>query len=257
MQKIIISGCNGHMGRAVAELCAGRPDVEVVAGFDILGQPNDSFPIFPSPSLCHVDAGAVIDFSDPAALGPLLGFGTSRHVPLVLATTGYDQAQLDMIEDAARHIPIFRSANMSLGINVLLSLVKQAAAALGGGYDVEIVERHHRRKLDAPSGTALMLADAVSSALPYDPEYVYDRHSVRKARDRKEIGISSVRGGTIVGDHAVVFAGPDEVIEITHHAASRSIFAAGALEAARFLAGVEEPGLYDMSDLLKAKGVDR
>lgn len=122
---------------------------------------------------------------------------------------------------------------------------------------MEIVERHHRRKLDAPSGTALMLADAVSSALPYDPEYVYDRHSVRKARDRKEIGISSVRGGTIVGDHAVVFAGPDEVIEITHHAASRSIFAAGALEAARFLAGVEEPGLYDMSDLLKAKGVDR
>lgn len=257
MLKIIISGCNGHMGRAVAELCAGQPDVEAVAGFDILGQPNDSFPVFSSPALCHVEADAVVDFSNPAALGQLLEYGTSRHVPLVLATTGYEQDQLDMIEDTARQVSIFRSANMSLGINVLLALVKQAAAALGGGYDVEIVERHHRRKLDSPSGTALMLADAASSALPYKAEIIYDRHSVRKARDRREIGISSVRGGTIVGDHAVIFAGPDEVIEITHHAASRSIFAAGALEAARFLASVERPGLYDMSDLLRSKGVTR
>ncbi len=257
MQKIIISGCNGHMGRAVAELCAGQPDIEVAAGFDILGQPSDSFPVFSSPSLCHVEADAVIDFSATAALVPLLEFGTSRHIPLVLATTGYDQVQLDMIEDASKQIPIFRSANMSLGINVLLALVKQAATSLGAGYDVEIVERHHRRKLDAPSGTALMLADAAASALPSTPEYVYDRHSVRRARGQQEIGISSVRGGTIVGDHTVVFAGPDEVIEITHHAASRGIFAAGALEAVRFLANVERPGIYDMSDLLSAKGVDR
>lgn len=257
MLKIIISGCNGHMGRVVAELCAGQPDVEVVAGFDILGQSNDSFPVFSSPALCHVEADAVVDFSNPAALGPLLEYGASRNVPLVLATTGYNQEQLQLIEEAARQIPIFRSANMSLGVNVLLALVKQAAAALGGGYDVEIVERHHRRKLDAPSGTALMLSDAAASALPYETEVVYDRHSVRRARAQQEIGISSVRGGTIVGDHTVIFAGPDEVIEITHHAASRSIFAAGALKAARFLSSVKRPGLYDMSDLLSSRRVTR
>lgn len=254
MRKIIISGCNGHMGRAVAALCAGEDGVEVAAGFDILGQPSGSFPVFSSPALCDVPADAVIDFSDPAALEGLLAFGVSRRIPLVLATTGYDQRQLDQIAQAARAVPIFRSANMSLGVNVLLSLVMQAAAALGTGYDIEIVERHHRRKLDAPSGTALMLADAAASALPYQAEYTYDRHGTRRPRDRREIGISSVRGGTIVGDHTVLFAGPDEVIEISHHAASRDIFAAGALQAAAFLAGVGQPGLYDMSDLLRAKG---
>lgn len=257
MQKMILSGCNGHMGRAVADLCSGQPDIEIVAGFDILGQPNDNFPVFPSPVQCGMQADVVIDFSNPAALTPLLEFSLARGIPLVLATTGYDLDQLDLIQEAAQKVPIFRSANMSLGINVLLTLVKQAAAALGEDFDVEIVERHHSRKLDAPNGTALMLADAASSALPYDPEYIYDRHLTRKARDRREIGISSVRGGTIVGDHTITFAGTDEIIEIKHHAASRSIFAAGAIKAARFLMQVKQPGLYDMSDLLKAKGVDR
>lgn len=250
MQKIILSGCCGHMGRVVADICNNDPEVEAAAGIDLLAQPMDGFPVFSTPAACTVEADAVIDFSHPAALGPLLEFCVSKKLPVVLATTGYSEEQLGQIDQAARSIPIFRSANMSLGVNVLTELVRRAAALLGGDFDVEIEERHHRRKLDAPSGTALMLADAVASALPCETEYVYDRHSVRKPRDRQEIGISSIRGGTIVGEHTVVFAGRDEVIELSHHAASREVFASGAVRAAKFLARVERPGLYDMSDLL-------
>ena len=250
MQKIIISGCNGHMGRVVADICATDPQVEVVAGIDILGQSNPNFPVFSSPAACDVEADAVIDFSHPSALAPLLEMCQARNLPVVLATTGYDQQQLDAISEAATHIPVFRSANMSLGVNVLLDLVKKAASVLGLDYDVEIVERHHHRKVDAPSGTALMIADAAASALPYEPEYVYDRHSVRQPRGPHEIGISAVRGGTIVGDHTVIFAGRDEVIELSHHAASREVFASGAVRAAKFLTGVQAPGLYDMSYLV-------
>lgn len=250
MQKIIISGCNGHMGRVVADICTTDPQVEVVAGIDILGQPNPNFPVFSSPAACDVEANAVIDFSHPSALAPLLEMCQARNLPVVLATTGYDQQQLEAISEAATHIPVFRSANMSLGVNVLLDLVKKAASVLGLDYDVEIVERHHHRKVDAPSGTALMIADAAASALPYEPEYVYDRHSVRQPRGPHEIGISAVRGGTIVGDHTVIFAGRDEVIELSHHAASREVFASGAVRAAKFLTGVQAPGLYDMSYLV-------
>ena len=250
MQKIIISGCNGHMGRVVADICATDPQVEVVAGIDILGQPNPNFPVFSSPAACDVEADAVIDFSHPSALAPLLEMCQARNLPVVLATTGYDQQQLEAISEAATHISVFRSANMSLGVNVLLDLVKKAASVLGLDYDVEIVERHHHRKVDAPSGTALMIADAAASALPYEPEYVYDRHSVRQPRGPHEIGISAVRGGTIVGDHTVIFAGRNEVIELSHHAASREVFASGAVRAAKFLTGVQAPGLYDMSYLV-------
>lgn len=253
MQKIIISGCCGHMGRVVADICASDPDTDVAAGIDLLPQPMEGFPVFSTPAACPVEADAVIDFSHPAALGPLLDFCVERKLPVVLATTGYSEEQLGQIRGAAGSIPIFRSANMSLGINVLMDLAARASALLGGDFDVEIEERHHRRKLDAPSGTALMLADAAASALPYEPEYVYDRHSVRKPRERREIGIASLRGGTIVGDHTVVFAGRDEVIEITHRAASREVFAAGAVKAAKFLTGVNEPGLYDMSNLIAGK----
>ena len=250
MQKIIISGCCGHMGRVVADICANDPDVEIAAGIDLLAQPMEGFPVFPTPSACRVEADAVIDFSHPAALGPLLEFCLERKLPAVLATTGYSDEQLGQVDEAAHSIPIFRSANMSLGVNVLMDLVRRASALLGEDFDVEIEERHHRRKLDAPSGTALMLADAAASTLPYEPEYTYDRHSVRKPRDRREIGISSLRGGTIVGDHTVVLAGRDEVIELTHRAASREVFAAGAVKAAKFLAGVGAPGRYDMSHLI-------
>ncbi len=250
MRKIIISGCCGHMGRVVADICANDPEIETAAGIDLLAQPMEGFPVFPTPAACTVEADAVIDFSHPAALGPLLELCAARRLPVVLATTGYSEEQLEQVRQAAQSIPIFRSANMSLGINVLMDLVRRAAALLGEDFDIEIEERHHRRKLDAPSGTALMLVEAAAGALPYEPSLVYDRHSVRRPRDRREIGMSSLRGGTIVGDHTVVFAGRDEVIELTHRAASREVFAAGAVKAAKFLAGVDAPGLYDMSHLI-------
>ena len=249
---MIISGCCGHMGRVVADICNNDPEVEAAAGIDLLAQPMDGFPVFSTPAACTVEADAVIDFSHPAALGPLLEFCVSKKLPVVLATTGYSEEQLAQIKEAAQSIPVFRSANMSLGVNVLMDLVKRAASLLGGDFDVEIEERHHRRKLDAPSGTALMLAAAAASALPYEPEFVYDRHTVRRPRSPREIGVSSLRGGTIVGDHTVVFAGRDEVIEISHHAASREVFAAGAVKAAKFLASVDAPGLYDMSSLINS-----
>ena len=250
MLKILISGCNGHMGQVVAQLCREAEDVEVAAGFDLLGQENEDFPVFSAPSAYPGQADALIDFSAPAALPALLEFGVERKVPLVLATTGYSPEQLEQIAAAAREVPIFRSGNMSLGVNVLAGLVQKAAAALGEDFDVEIVERHHHRKVDAPSGTALLLADAAAEALPFEPEYVYERQSVRRPRGKREIGISSVRGGNIVGDHEVIFAGRDEVIELKHSAMSREVFASGALRAARFLAGVGTPGLYSMTDLV-------
>lgn len=250
MLKIIISGCNGRMGRVVAALCKENSEITVVAGIDILNDGGREFPVFSSPRTCNISADVAIDFSSSAALTPLLDYCIARKLPVVLATTGYSPAQTAEIGAAARKIPVFRSANMSLGINILLELVRKASGVLGGDYDVEIVERHHNKKMDAPSGTALMLADAVSSALPFDCQYIFERSNVRKMREKHEIGISSVRGGTIVGDHEVIFAGRDEIIEIRHHAMSREIFASGAVSAARFLAGVSQPGLYDMSMLV-------
>ena len=250
VRKIIISGCNGRMGRVVESICEADPDVSVVAGFDVSLE-SRAFPVFVSPANFTGEADAVIDFSSPAALDGLLAFALERKVPLVLATTGYSDEQLAQIDEASKRIPIFRSANMSLGINVLLELVKKAAAVLGDSYDIEIVEKHHNRKVDAPSGTALMIADAAASALNFKPEYVYGRHSVRQSRAKKEIGISAVRGGTIVGIHEIMFAGRDEIIEIKHTAMSREIFANGAVKAAKFLAGVSKPGMYDMSMLVE------
>lgn len=248
MIKVIISGCNGHMGRVVEEICAADPEIDVVAGFDILGGSDHDFPVHTSPNQFQGEADVIIDFSHPAALTPLLAFCVNRKVAAVLATTGYTPEQLSEIDEAAKTVPIFRSANMSLGINVVVELIKKAAAILEG-YDIEIVERHHNRKVDAPSGTALMLADAAASAVSYDTQYVYDRSSVRHPRDKIEIGISAVRGGTIVGDHEVIFAGRDEVIELHHHAASREIFANGAVKAAKFLFR-KNHGLYNMADLV-------
>ena len=250
MQKIIISGCSGHMGRVVESLCAADPQVQVAAGFDILGSSDRDFPVFSSPAQFSGEADAVIDFSS-AALEGLLDFARATGTSLVLATTGYTPEQVAQIGAAALEVPIFRSANMSLGINVLLELVKKAASVLGDSYDIEIVERHHRRKVDAPSGTALMIADAAAGACGHETEYVFERHSVRHPRDKKEIGISAVRGGTIVGEHEIIFAGHDEVMEIRHTALSREIFAQGAVEAAKFMAGVKAPGLYDMSSLIR------
>jgi len=257
MLKIIISGCNGYMGRVVAAIAADDPEVAVVAGFDINAQRLDNFPVYTDPSGFDGDADAVIDFSSPYALDKLLAFGLSKKKPLVLCTTGYTPEQTAQIDNAAKQIPIFRSGNMSLGINLLVDLVKRAAAVLGDAFDVEIVERHHRRKVDAPSGTAMMLADAAASALPYTPDYVYERQSRRQSRAVNEIGVSAVRGGTIVGEHEIIFAGLDEVIELRHSAASRDVFAVGAIKAAKYISCVVKPGMYDMRDVLGASALEQ
>lgn len=251
MIKLILSGCLGRMGRVITGLCEDYEQLSIVAGIDPMGSGSGlAYPVFSTPEECGVEADVMVDFSSPAALGSLLSYGKEKKLPLVLASTGYTDQQLEQIKDAAKLIPIFRSANLSLGVNLLLELTRRAAQVLGEDFDIEIVERHHNKKVDAPSGTALMLADAAKAGLDFEPEYVYDRHSVRKPRDHREIGISAVRGGTIVGDHEVIFAGEQEVVELHHHAASREVFARGALKAAAFMAGVSVPKLYTMADVL-------
>ena len=250
MLSLVISGCNGYMGRVVASIAANDPDIIIAAGIDISAQQNEKFPVYITPADYSGTADVIIDFSNPSALDSLLVYGLMNNIPLVLCTTGYSPEQLSAISSAAEQIPIFRSGNMSLGINILSDLVKRACAILGNSFDVEIVERHHRRKMDSPSGTAIMLAETAAAALPYSPEYIYERQSRRSPRESNEIGISSIRGGTIVGEHSVIFAGLDEVIELKHSAASRDVFAAGAIRAAKFIVTVEKPGLYNMSDML-------
>ena len=251
MLKIIISGCSGHMGRVVESICAADPAVQVAAGFDVLGSSDREFPVYSSPSQFTGEADAVIDFSSPAALDGLLDFARRTGTPLVLATTGYTPEQVAQIGAAALEVPIFRSANMSLGINLLLKLLQDATKVLApAGFDIELVERHHNQKVDAPSGTALALADSINESMDNAYSYVYDRSQVRKKRDSKEIGISAVRGGTIVGDHEVIYAGADEVIEFKHTAYSKTVFGKGAVEAAKFLAG-KPAGRYDMSDVIQ------
>ena len=227
------------------------PEISVVAGFDIDDRQLRDYPVYKNPEEFDGHADVVVDFSSPLALDGLLKYSSANNTPIVLCTTGYSPEHIAMIENVSGNIPVFRSGNMSLGINLLADLVRRACAVLGSGFDVEVVERHHNRKVDAPSGTALMLADAAASALPYDPEYVYERQSKRQPRNECEIGISSVRGGTIVGEHEVIFAGFHEVIELKHSAGSRDVFAAGAVRAAKFLATVGKPGMYDMSDVFR------
>lgn len=250
MVRVMISGCNGKMGGVVAAMCEAYPNIQVVAGVDLNAGGDKVFPVFADPMECTVPVDCVIDFSNPAALPSLLRYCKKSGAAVVLATTGYSEHQLQEIQDAANEIRIFKSANMSLGINVLVSLVRQATRILGKSSDIEIVEKHHRRKLDAPSGTAIMIADAAAAELTEKPEYIYDRHAVRQKRGKQEIGISSVRGGTIVGEHEILFAGTDEVLEIKHTAYSREIFANGAVRAAEFISTRTAPGLYDMETLV-------
>ena len=253
MTKLILSGCLGRMGQVVSRLCEADEDLTIVAGIDPVGSAAaTSYPVFATPEECDIEADALVDFSSPAALGALLPWAKAKSLPLVLAATGYSPEQLGQIEVASKAVPIFRSANLSIGVNLLLELTRRAAQVLGEDFDIEIVERHHNKKVDAPSGTALMLADAAKSGLAFQPEYIYDRHSRRQGREHTEIGISAVRGGTIVGDHEVIFAGEQEVVELHHHAASREVFARGALKAAKFMAAVGQPGMYSMKDVLAA-----
>lgn len=251
MTRLILSGCNGKMGRVITACAQARCDCEIVAGFDINTESHAGFPVYANPANCGVQADVIIDFSHPSALAGVLAFARERKIPAVIATTGLTEEQIASVRAAADDIPVFFSANMSLGINLMLELVRKAAAVLGQEFDIEILEKHHNQKLDAPSGTALMLADAAKSAAGYDAQYVYERHSVRQKRGKNEIGIASIRGGTIVGEHDVIFAGQDEVLTISHQAMSKEIFAVGALNAALFLHG-KPAGYYSMNDIINA-----
>ncbi len=251
MIKILLSGCNGRMGRAICDICSKRDDLKIVAGLDLNTVQLSDFPVYDDITKITEECDVVIDFSNPQLLKSLLSYCTDKKLPVVISTTGHSETQLAEINAASKQIAIFRSGNMSLGINVLLMLIEKASAILGETFDVEVIEKHHNQKVDAPSGTALMIADRLKESLPYDAKYVYDRHNVRQKRDRREIGIHSIRGGTIVGEHEVIFAGRDEVIEIKHSAGSREVFAAGAVKAAAFLADCNSPGMYNMDDLVE------
>lgn len=252
MTKIAIVGCNGKMGYFVAQSVNENPETEVMFGVDAFGENKYDFDVFKSFDEADKTPDVIIDFSNPAALEGMLSFALENKVPCVICTTGYSTEQVEKINNASKSIPVFYSGNMSLGINLLIELSKQAAKVLGSSFDIEIVEKHHNLKLDAPSGTALMIADGISETLEQEPMYVYDRHSYRKKRAKNEIGIHSVRGGTIVGEHEVIFAGHDEVVTLTHQAQSKEVFAAGAVNAAVFLA-TQQPGMYDMGKLLSSK----
>ena len=251
MVKIIMHGCNGHMGQVISGIVEKDPDAEIVAGIDIADQGKNSYPVFTDIDACQVEADAIIDFSSAKATDKLLEYSAARQIPVVLCSTGLSQEQLAKVEETSRKVAVLKSANMSLGINTLLKLVQDAAKVLAAaGFDMEIVEKHHRLKLDAPSGTALALADSINEAMDNQYHYVYDRSQKREKRDDKEIGISAVRGGTIVGEHEIIFAGQDEVIEFKHTAYSKAIFGKGAVEAAKYLAG-KPAGRYDMSNVIE------
>jgi len=248
MVKILLNGCLGKMGQAVEACVNSREGVMIVAGVDIAAGCKD-FPVYS----CFVDVeekpDVILDFSNPLVLDDMLSFAVERKIPVIICTTGFSEAQVQKIKDTSKVIPVFYSGNMSLGINMLIELSRMAARVMSDSFDIEILEKHHNQKLDAPSGTALMIADAISQEKS-GAQYVYDRHAYRKKREKNEIGIHSVRGGTIVGEHEVIFAGHDEVLSIKHSAQSKGVFASGAVNAAFFMKD-KPAGLYDMSDLLK------
>ena len=253
MIKAIMNGCNGKMGQSITGICKADSEIEIVAGIDLYDGIKNEYPVFPSLAECTVDADVVIDFSNAKAVDALLDYCVEKKVPVVLCTTGLSEDQLARVEREAAKVAILKSANMSLGINTLMELLKKAALVFApAGFDMEIVEKHHNLKLDAPSGTAIALADSMNEALDNAYDYKYDRSQERKQRDKYEIGISAVRGGNIVGEHEVLFCGQDEVIEFKHTAYSKAVFAKGAVEAAKFLAG-KPAGRYDMADVIAAK----
>lgn len=250
MIKAIMHGCNGKMGQVISGICKADDGIEIVAGIDVYDGVKNEYPVFSNISLCNVPADVIIDFSNAGAMDDLLVYSVEKQIPVVLCTTGLSDAQLEAARTAATKVAVLRSANMSLGINTLMELLKKAALVFApAGFDMEIVEKHHNQKVDAPSGTALALADAINEALNNEYAYKYDRSKERVKREKKEIGISAVRGGTIVGEHEVIFAGTDEVVEIKHTAYSKAIFAKGAIQAAKYLAG-KEAGRYTMSDVI-------
>ena len=253
MTRAIMNGCNGKMGQCITGICAGDDEIELVAGIDTYDGIKNDYPVFKSLAECDVEADVIIDFSNAKGIDTLIDYCEEKQIPVVLCTTGLSEEQLSKVEKAYEKVAILKSANMSLGINTLLELLKKAAQVFApAGFDMEIVEKHHNQKVDAPSGTALALADSMNEALDEAYTYKYDRSQERKKRDKYEIGISAVRGGNIVGEHEVIFAGQDEVIEFKHTAYSKAVFAKCAVEAAKFLKG-KPAGHYDMADVIAAK----
>lgn len=252
MYRLIMHGCNGKMGQVISNLVAADEDACIVAGIDARDDGHNPYPVFSNIDDCDVEADALIDFSVASAADKLLEYCEKRNLPCVLCTTGLLEEQLAKVKQTSEKVAILKSANMSLGINLLLKLLKEAAGVLANaGFDIEIVEKHHNLKVDAPSGTALALADSINEEFDGSYEYVYDRSQVRRKRTQKEIGISAVRGGTIVGDHDVIFAGADEVVTFSHTAYSKAVFAKGAIQAAKYITG-KPAGMYDMSNVIDA-----
>lgn len=249
MKKIILCGANGKMGHVIRNIVAADNECEIVAGVDINTESTD-FPIYSEIDSVKESADVIIDFSNPALLNSLLKYSATKKIPVVIATTGFDDDQKKQIENAATENGVFFTYNMSLGINLLATLAKKAVDVLGNDFDIEIIEKHHNQKIDAPSGTALMLADAICEEIDKPMKYEYDRHSKREKRSKNEIGMHAVRGGTIVGEHEIIFAGRDEIITLSHSARSKEIFAVGAVNAAKYMVG-KGAGLYTMKDLIK------
>ncbi len=253
MTKVIMHGCNGMMGRMITELIKEDTQVEIVAGIDIYDDGHNDYPVFSAINDCDVEADVIIDFASVKAIDALLDYSVKKQIPVVVCTTGLSEEQLVKVEEASKKVAVLKSANMSLGINTLMNLLQKAVAVFApAGFDVEIVEKHHNKKLDAPSGTALALADSINEAMDNTYNYVYDRSKEKKRREKSEIGIRAVRGGTIVGEHEVIFAGTDEVIEFKHTAYSKAVFGKGAIAAAKFLAG-KPAGYYNMSHVIEAE----
>lgn len=252
MTRVIMHGCNGRMGQNITRLIEADAAIEIVAGIDAFDGIKNTYPVFKSIADCDVEADVVIDFAAAAAVDALLDYCAEKQIPVVLCTTGLTPEQINKVQETSKKVAVLKSANMSMGINLLQKVLKDISPILAeAGFDIEIVEKHHNQKKDAPSGTALALGDAINEAFDEKFDYVYDRSDRSIARPKQEIGFSAVRGGTIVGDHDVIFAGEDEVITLSHRAYSRAVFGKGAIQAAKFLAG-KPAGMYDMSDVINA-----
>lgn len=252
MTKVIMHGCNGKMGQVISGIAAQDENVKIVAGVDVYDEQKNDYPVYKAIEDCREEADVIIDFSNAKAVDGLLAYCADKQMPVVLCTTGLSEEQLAKVNEVSAQTAVLKSANMSLGVNTLMDILKQAVKVLApAGFDIEIVEKHHNQKLDAPSGTALALADSMNEAMNNAYEYKLDRSRERKKRDKMEIGIQALRGGTIVGEHEVVFAGTDEVIEFKHTAYSKAIFGKGAVEAAKFLKG-QPAGMYDMHDVIRS-----
>lgn len=249
MIKIVLNGCNGRMGKTISELAKGYSNLQIVAGIDkFLDGETKTFPVYNELTDFTGDCDVVLDFSSPKSLPNLRKYCKERNLPLVLCTTGYNEEELEEIEALSKELAVFRSGNMSLGINILSNVLKKISPVLFKDYDIEIIEKHHNQKVDSPSGTALLLADSIKSSLKEDVNYVYGREGLKK-RDKEEIGIHAIRGGSIVGEHEIIFAGKGETIELKHTALSREVFASGALRACEYMAG-KGPGLYNMDNVI-------